>query len=195
MTYIFNKEKQCLDKNITLKGYVIKRFLYYLFRVIEAETANLLPKILTSRVKRTTNRYARPILAKYAQTQNRAKTFRLNTISKAIKYSFEKQTIIGSETASCLSLTFTTGCRLADALNIDIKDIKPLKNKYGKFVKIHLQNSKNNLLGIKAEQLTFKTDPTNIIKLDEDLKTYLSRVEITRDKLFDQENSQSAKIK
>ena len=65
--YVKNKEKQCLGKNNTLKGYVIKRFLYYLFRVIEAETGNPLPKILTSRVKRTTHRYAKPILAKYPQ--------------------------------------------------------------------------------------------------------------------------------
>jgi hypothetical protein len=193
--YIMGKEQQCISKNSTLKGYVVKQFLYYLFRVIEAETGKQLPKILISRVTRTVKRFARPILAKYPQTKNRAKTFSLKTIKKVIDRAFTKNTTISYETALCLSLTFTTGCRLSDALNIFWKDIKLIKKKNSEFVKILLRNSKNNQLGIKPEQLTYKIGKNNIIKLESDLNYYLSKVELKSENLFNFANSKASKIK
>ena len=148
-----------------------------------------------ARISRTVKRFARPILAKYPQIKNRAKTFRLETIAKVIEHLFLKNNTISYETALCLSITFTTGCRLADALNIFSNDIKLIRNKYGKYIKINLRNSKNNILGIKPEQLTYKIGPKNIINLEEHINTYLSRVEIKTEKLFNIRNSQSSKIK
>ena len=51
------------------------------------------------------------------------------------------------------------------------------------------------MLGIKAEQLTYKLGKNNIIKLEDDLENYFSRVELKTNKLFNPEKTQISKLK
>jgi hypothetical protein len=193
--YIENKANLLISKNLTLKGYVVGQFIHTLLKVIEAETNNFIPKIYVSRIKRTIKRFARPILAKNPQVKNRAKCFKHKEIREVISTLFCYNEKITDIAAISLSLCFTTGARLADVINIFAKDMKLVTNNLGKFLKINLRNSKNNLLGIKSEQLTFKIDSKNILKTNEHLILYLSRHPNPPEKLIELEGSRESKIK
>jgi uncharacterized protein YbcI len=193
--YILNKSKKLkLNKN-SLKGYVVQNFIYLIIRVIEAESKLFLPKIFCSRLKRFIKNFARPILEETPQLKNRAKVFKLKDIENVITNLFNKNSEICDVAAIALSITFTTGARLADVTNIYVKDIKLITNNLGKFIKISLRNSKNNLLGTNPEQLTFKIDKNNFINLEIHLTKYLSRRIGSPEKLIALKGSRESKIK
>jgi hypothetical protein len=175
--YIKTIYNQKIKTGKSLKGYVVQQFLYYLLRVIESETKNNVPKILSSRLKRTIHRVARPLLAQTLQKTNRAKSFKFKTIKNAIKILLSKNKHITDCTAVSLAISFCTAARLADVLNIVREDIKLVKNKSGTFVKILLRNSKNNQLGLRQEQLTYfqSQNSSNKINLQKLLKKFMKK--------------------
>jgi hypothetical protein len=174
--WIDKASKKATKRKRALKGYLIGKFIYYLMRIVEAETKQLVPKIIISRIKRTINRYARPILSQNLQITNRAKEFKISTIKYVIKKLLSKNREITDSTAVCLAISFSTAARLADVLNIHKKDIKFVKNKDGSFIKILLRSSKNNQLGIRPEQLThFIEKSSHKINLLDILKTFLKK--------------------
>jgi hypothetical protein len=193
--YITKKSETMLSKNKTLKGYAVQNFIYILLRVVEAESGKFIPKIFTSRLKRTIKRIARPILEANLQVKNRAKVFKQKEIKRVIEKLFAKNEQICNITAIALAITFTTGARLSDVLNIYISDIKIVTNKLGKFLKIHLRNSKNNLLGTNPEQLTFKINKSNDIKLEIYLNIFLNRQETPSEKLINLGGEKTSQVK
>jgi hypothetical protein len=154
------------NKNNSIKPYLIENLQFETILGVEHIQGNI--KISQkSAIKKAANRAAKLIFEKRLYRPNRAPVIPLKRIFEIIELLWTKDYNWWTRAAAVLlGITFTTGARMMDGLRLYWDDIYKEKNPSGEYLILPIRVSKNNLNPKRAEQLTFRIDNNNIIRLE-----------------------------
>jgi hypothetical protein len=157
---------RCKNKKLDIKPYVIDNTIWHTILSID----KIQGKILLSQkslVKLIAKQYAMKIFGEKLYRAKRANTITTGDAWLIIKSLLEPKTNWWSKcSAICFAITMCTGARMIDTTRLYWEDIFTEENESGRYLVFPLRVSKSNQMAKRAEQLTYKIEPDNIIKLD-----------------------------
>jgi integrase len=167
ITTFIQKWIRCKNRKLKIKPYIIDDIIWTTILAID----KLQEKILLNQkslVKVTAKRCAMKIFGENLYRAKRAKPITPENALKIIENLLQDKSNWWSKCAAiCFAITICTGARMIDTTRLYWEDIFEEENNSGAYIVIPLRISKSNQLAKRSEQLTFKKDENNIIKLDD----------------------------
>ena len=159
-------------------------FRVHLIQIIELQQGPM-SDVQKSAIKQIVNEKGRPLIEKADFILRTAKTFKLRDVQETIEWLWDSPKLTYNAVAVILSITFTTGARVADCLRITRERIREVENPSGRYMIVDIKTSKNNLLGQFKEQLTCKLTENMIVNPWLNIQAFLQIVQKDDLPIFD----------
>jgi hypothetical protein len=157
---------RCKNRKRDIKPYVIDDTIWTTILAIDELQGRILLK-QKSLVKLTAKRYAMKIFSQKLYRAKRAKPITPEDALSIINDLMINRTNWWAKcSAVCFAITMCTGARMIDATRLYWDDMYEETNDSGTYLIIPLRISKSNQMAKRSEQLTYKINDNNIIKLD-----------------------------
>lgn len=180
-------------KRTQLSPSKVENFRTDLLQILELYNGKL-TDVYKYTIKAHINRIARPLLERSTFTHRKAKTFKLTDVKHVIRWLWNSPKMAYNAVAVILSITFTTGARVADCLNIIRSRVSTQQTEWGRFLVVSIKTSKNNPLGKYPEQLTCKLSENMIINPETNIKAWLEIIPENDEPIFSQVKMNTKKV-